>query len=83
MIHQDRPAAFVTLGHRFAQHPSNHGAAPSAAAGPGADTRSPADLLEVLGARLDRLEYGASANLVAQTGRFEILDNRLLPGLLN
>jgi hypothetical protein len=37
-------------------------------------------LLESLGARLDGLEYRAFANLIAQAGRFEVLDNRLLSG---
>jgi hypothetical protein len=37
-------------------------------------------LLESFGARLDGLEHRAFANLVAQAGRFEVLDDRLFSG---
>jgi hypothetical protein len=37
-------------------------------------------LLESFGARLDGLEYRAFANLIAQAGRFEVLDDRLFSG---
>jgi hypothetical protein len=39
-------------------------------------------LLESLGASLDRFEHGASADLVAQAGRFEVFDHRPLSSLL-
>ena len=79
---QDRPATFATVHHRFSQHPSNHRAAAPTAAGAGADSCAFADLLESLGACLDRFDYGAFADLVAQASGFEILDDRLLSGFL-
>jgi hypothetical protein len=39
-------------------------------------------LLESLGPCLDRFEDGASADLVAQAGRLEVFDDRLLSSLL-
>lgn len=65
---QDRPAAFVAVGHGLAEHAADHGAAAAAAAGAGADAGAFADLLERFCAGLNRFEHGAFADLVAQAG---------------
>jgi len=39
-------------------------------------------LFEGLGAGLNRFGDGASADFVADAGRFEVIDDRLLPGFL-
>jgi hypothetical protein len=39
-------------------------------------------LIEGLGAGLNGFSDGASADFVADAGRFEVIDDRLLPGFL-
>lgn len=78
---KDGPATIVTTDHGLSQHPSNHRAAAPAAARTGADTGAFAHLLEGLSPSLDGFEHGAFADLVAQAGRFEVFDDRLLSGL--
>ena len=72
----------LQLTHRLSQHPSNHRAAAPAAAGAGANAGAFAYLLEGLSPSLDGFEHGAFANLVAEAGRFEVLDDRLRSGSL-
>ena len=79
---QDRPATVVTIHYRLTQHPSNHRAAAPAAAGTRSYSGAVAYLLESLSPGPDRFEHGTFANLVAQAGRFEVFDDRLLSGLL-
>jgi hypothetical protein len=79
--YKDRPATIIAIGHRLSQHSSDERAAASAAAWAGSDAGPFADLLEGLGTRLNCLEHGAFANLIAQTGRLEIFDDGLLSGL--
>jgi len=74
---QDWPAAVLATHYGFAQHASDHRAAAPAAAWTRADSGAFAYLRESFRARLDGLEHGAFANLVAQAGRFEVLDDRL------
>ena len=68
--------------HRLPQHASDHGAAAPAAARSSTNTGAFADLLERLGAGLNGLDHDAFADLVAQTGGLEALDDRLLFGFL-
>lgn len=77
---QHRPAAFVTTDDRLSQHAANHGAAATAPARAGPDSRAFAHLLEGFCTGLDRFQHGAFANLIAQAGGFEILDDRQLFG---
>lgn len=77
-VGQHRPTAFLTVDRGLPQHASNHRATTPASAWPGADPRSFADHFKGLGAGLNRFEHGASANLVAETGRLEVVENRLL-----
>jgi hypothetical protein len=77
---QDRPAAVFATHYGFAQHASDHRTAAPPAAGTGADSGAFAYLLESFGTRLDGLEYRPFANLIAQTGRLEVLDDRLFSG---
>lgn len=81
-VGQHRPATVRAADHRFSEHASHQGAAASAAARPGADAGAPAYLFERFRAGLDRFHHSALADLVAQAGRLEILDDRLLPGFL-
>jgi hypothetical protein len=53
------------MRHRLSQHASNQRAATPPAAGAGADAGAFADLLESLGARLNRFDYGAFADFIA------------------
>jgi hypothetical protein len=77
---QYRPAAILAAFDRFAQHASDQRAAASAAARAGADTGSFADLFEGFGAGLNRFDDGAFANFIAEAGRFEVFNDRLLSG---
>jgi len=79
---QYRPGAIVASGHRLAQHAANEGAAAPATAGTGADAGALADLFEGFGAGLNRLGDAAAANFIADARRFEVVDDRLLPGFL-
>jgi hypothetical protein len=78
MSRKDRPATFVATDHRLSQHPPNHRTATSAAAGASAHPGAFAYLLEGPGPRLDRFVHDALADFVAQAGRFEVFDDRLL-----
>lgn len=62
----------------LAQHAPDHRAATSTSAWAGADSGSFADHFERVGARLDRFEHDASADLVAETRRLKVVNNRLL-----
>ena len=77
---KDRPATLVAADDGLSQHPSNHRAATFAAAWPRADSGAFAYLLEGLSAGANGFEHGAFADLVAQAGRFEVFDDRLLSG---
>ena len=72
----------MAIDHRLAEHTSDQGAAAATAARTGADAGALADLLERLGAALNRFDHGALSNLVAEAGGLEIFDDRLLSGLL-
>lgn len=75
---QYRPAAILAVLHRLTQHAAHQRAAASAAAGTGADTGAFAHLLEGFRAGLNGFRHGAFADFIAQAGRFEIFNNRLL-----
>ena len=79
---QYRPAAIVATGDRLAQHAADQRPATPTATGPGADASALTDLFEGFGAGLNGFGDGASANFVTDTGRFEVVDDRLLPGFL-
>jgi len=79
---QDRPAAFVAVDDGLSQHAADQAAAAPPAARAGADAGSFAHLFEGLGPGLNRFEHGAPADLVAQTGRLESVDDRLFFALL-
>jgi hypothetical protein len=77
---QDWPAAVLATHYGFAQHASDHRAAAPAAARTRANSGAFAYLLKSFRARLNGLEHGAFANLIAQAGRLEVLDDRLFSG---
>jgi hypothetical protein len=79
---QYRPGAIWARRYRFAQHAAHQRTAAPAAARTSADTSAFTHLLEGLGAALDSFDDRAFANLIAQTGRFEVLDYRLSFGVL-
>jgi hypothetical protein len=73
--YEDGPAAILTIGHRFSQQAAHQRAAAPAAAWSCSDAGAFADLLKGLRAGVNRFEHGAFTDLVANAGRFEILDN--------
>lgn len=79
---QHRPAAVIASRHRFAEHTADQRTAASPAAGAGADAGALTDLFEGFSTSLNRFGHGAAADLVADAGGFEVVDDRLLPGFL-
>jgi hypothetical protein len=77
---QDRPTTLSAADHRFAEHASNHGAATPTAAWASADSGSLAYERKRIRPGLDRFEHDPPANLVAQTHRLKIVDDRLFSG---
>ncbi len=75
---QHRPAALIAVDRGLPQHTSDHRAATSTSARPGTDSGSFADFLKRVGPRLNRFEHNASADLVAETHRLKVINNRLL-----
>ena len=70
------------MRHRLSQHASNQRAATPPAAGTGADAGAFADLLEGLGACLDRFDYRAFADLITEASGLEVFDDRLFSGFV-
>ncbi len=81
-VSQNGPAAVGAADHRLSEHSSNQRAAATTAARTGAHAGAFAYLLERLSAGLNSFDYSAFADLVAQAGGLEILDDRLLSGFL-
>ncbi len=75
---EDRPAAVRAVDDRFAQHAADQRSAAPAAARPGTDAGALADLLEGFRAGLDRFDHRAFTDFVADAGRLEVLNDRLL-----
>ena len=75
---KDRPAAVTAVDDWFSQHAADQRSAAPAAARTGADAGALADLLEGLCAGLDRFDHGAFTDFVADAGRLEVLNDRLL-----
>ena len=75
---QHRPAALIAVDNGLPQHASDHRAATSTSAWPGTDSGSFADPVKRVGPRLNRFEHDASADLVAETHRLKVINNRLL-----
>ncbi len=68
----------MAVDRRLPHHASDHRAAASASAWPGTDSGSFADHFKRLGPRLNRFEHNASTDLVAETRRLKVVNNRLL-----
>ena len=79
---QNGPAAFVAVRHRVAQHAAHHRTTATAAAWTGTDPRASAHVSESLGARLNGFENRSFADLVAEAGGLQILNDGLLSGFL-
>ncbi len=75
---EDRPAAVRAVDDRFAQHAADQRSAAPATARPGTDAGALADLLEGFRAGLDRFDHRAFTDFVADAGRLEVLNDRLL-----
>ena len=75
---EDRPATVSAVDDRFSQHATDQRAAAPAAARTRADAGALADLLEGFRAGLDRFDHRAFTDLVADAGRLEVLNDRLL-----
>jgi hypothetical protein len=79
---QDRPSAIGARRYRLAEHAAHQRTAAPAAARAGADAGAFANLLEILGAALDRFDDRAFANLIAQASWLKVLNDRLGFGVL-